>query len=170
MDWVTEEEEEKKLRDRNAVKSLLHEKHKGIKFKVLCCQGQLGQRQLLRKAVFTQSLGIQQNAKWTLRVCFIGDNEKNFSGKFECLTFFFFGGGLQKKEVGKLEPTAYLKNSSILNSHSNCCEQLNPAAYAPLLWAHLLCLILHIQYALCFEKKKKKTSLRAEFICLFWPQ
>lgn len=84
-------------------KSLLHDKHKRIKFIAVHCQGR---QQLPRKAVRTHSLRIQQNAKWTLRrVCFITDNEKNFSWKFKRLTFFWGGGGgdkLRKKKVVKL--------------------------------------------------------------------
>lgn len=56
------------------------------------------------------------------------------------------------------------------STHSNCCEQLNPASYTPLFWAHLVCLILHIQYALCFGKKNVFKRRIYLFIYLFSPQ
>lgn len=49
------EEKKKTQQEHNTVKSLLHDQHKRIKFKLLCCQGQLGKAQLLRKATRTQS-------------------------------------------------------------------------------------------------------------------
>lgn len=52
---VTVLEEKTPPQEHDIVKSLLHDKHKRIKFKLLCCQGQLGKAQLLRKATRTQS-------------------------------------------------------------------------------------------------------------------